>query len=204
MKKTLFISLAVALTIAACSDNNSKSYKSTGPYYGGETADDGYILPAMPDPKTNDKTLLGVDSNNNGIRDDVEIYIYNRFQGYTNSKVEREIAKQWARRAQQTLISPETAYEDGKDKLTDRVLSCQWYYYDTYLQNIRGFNNREAYRKQHDVFDAEFKDIVYNTKDRLKAYFRYNESMSGHVFEGYKHVKEACDFDPDPLIEGTL
>jgi hypothetical protein len=203
MKKTLFISLAIALTIIACSDNNSKSYKSTGPYYGGERADDRYILPAMPDAKTNDKTLLGIDSNDNGIRDDVEIYIYNRFQGYTNSKVEREIAKQYVKAYQQLLISPETAYEDKKYEIEERVIDCEYYYYDVYLKNV-DFQKYLQYTKQHRVSNAEFKDIVFNTKDRLKTYFRYNESLSGHVFAGRKRTKEACDFDPDPLIEGTL
>ena len=35
----------------------------------------GYILPPEPDPKLNNATLLGVDSNHNGIRDDVERFI---------------------------------------------------------------------------------------------------------------------------------
>lgn len=34
-------------------------------------------LPPAPDPKLNDETLAGIDTNNNGIRDDVEIAIYN-------------------------------------------------------------------------------------------------------------------------------
>lgn len=34
-------------------------------------------LPAQPDPAENNKTLAGIDANNNGIRDDVEIAIYN-------------------------------------------------------------------------------------------------------------------------------
>ena len=38
--------------------------------------EDGYILPPKPDSKINDSTLLGVDSNNNGVRDDVEIKIF--------------------------------------------------------------------------------------------------------------------------------
>jgi hypothetical protein len=197
----LSIILTIVLSLTSCSSNDNNNSKTT--YHGGETID-GYTLPPMPNSKTNDETLLGTDTNDNGIRDDVEIYIYNRFQGYVNSKVEREIAKQWARRAQQTLISPETAYEDKKYELTDKVLSCQFYYYNTYLQNIKGFANRESYRSKHDIYDPEFKDIIYNTKDRLKTFFRYNKSMSGHVFKDYPHIKENCDFDPDPLIEGTL
>jgi hypothetical protein len=158
----------------------------------------------MPDEDLNDSTLLGIDANNNSIRDDVEIYIYNRFQGYVNSKVEREIAKQWAKRAQQTLISPETAYEDGKHELTERAISCEYYYYKQYLKDIPDFATRQAYRLKHEVFNAEFQDVVFSTKERLKAYFRYNKSMSGHVFKDYPNTKETCDFDPDPLIEGTL
>jgi hypothetical protein len=40
---------------------------------------DGYDEPPIPDREENEKTLLGVDSNNNGLRDDVEIWI-NRTQ----------------------------------------------------------------------------------------------------------------------------
>lgn len=39
----------------------------------------GHTLPPEPDPAINNSTLLGIDSNNNGVRDDVEIYIYKRF-----------------------------------------------------------------------------------------------------------------------------
>ncbi len=36
---------------------------------------DGIVLPPEPDPTTNDATLAGVDSNNSGVRDDVELMI---------------------------------------------------------------------------------------------------------------------------------
>jgi hypothetical protein len=203
-----FVKLLIVLTVIlsfifySLNSNNKTNSSSTDLYHGGETID-GYTLPPMPNPTQNDETLLGIDTNSNGIRDDVEIYIYNRFQGYTNSKVEREIAMQWAKRAQQTLISPETAYEDKKYELTDKVLSCQFYYYNKYLEDV-DFQEWLKYIKQHDIFNAEFEDIIYNTKERLEAYFKYNQSMSGHVFEDYKYTKDSCDFDPDPLIEGTL
>jgi hypothetical protein len=198
--------LMLLLALTSCSDNktsNSSGSTGTGGYQGGETVD-GYTLPPKPPKTQNDATLLGIDTNNNSIRDDVEIYIYNRFQGYTNSKVEREIAMQWAKTAQQLIQSPESAYEDKKHKISERTLSCQWYYYGAYLKNV-SYEEGLKYRIEHDIFNAEFKDAVFNTKERLKAYFRYNKSMSGHVFsDDYFNAKEDCDFDPDPLIEGTL
>ena len=45
-----------------------------------ETKD--YKLPPEPDPKINNSTLLGIDSNNNGVRDDVERWIYETYDEY--------------------------------------------------------------------------------------------------------------------------
>jgi hypothetical protein len=206
MKSLLKLSLVTvtALLFISCSGDKSSNTLSTTTTSASNPENFSMpdTLPPMPNSKENDKTLLGIDTNSNGIRDDVEIYIYNRFQGYTNSKVEREMAMQWARRAQQTLISPETAYEDKKYELTDKVLSCE-YYYRTYLKDV-SYKEGLAYRMEHKIFNAEFKDTVFNTKERLKAYFRYNESMSGHVFKDYPHIKDNCDFDVDALIEGRL
>lgn len=39
-----------------------------------------YTLPPEPDPKINNSTLLGIDSNNNGVRDDVERWIYMEYK----------------------------------------------------------------------------------------------------------------------------
>ncbi|MDR1614894.1 MAG: hypothetical protein LBS26_04910 [Campylobacteraceae bacterium] len=197
--------LILLLVLTSCSDNKtSSSSGSTGAsgYQGGETVD-GYTLPPMPPKTQNDETLLGIDTNSNGIRDDVEIYIYNRFQGYTNSKVEREIAMQYAKTANEMITSPETAYEDKKYELLFKAIDCEWYYYDTYLANV-SYEEGLKYRIEHRIFNPEFKDVVYNTKDRLKAFFRYNKSMSGHVFKDRPIIKGSCNFDPDPLIEGIL
>jgi hypothetical protein len=40
----------------------------------------GHVLPPEPDPAVNDSTLLGVDANNNGVRDDVERWIYEEYK----------------------------------------------------------------------------------------------------------------------------
>jgi hypothetical protein len=197
--------LILSLILISCSEDKSSnnSQTKTAGYKGGETVD-GYTLPPMPPKSANDAMLLGIDTNNNSIRDDVEIYIYNRFQGYTNSKVEREIAMQYARTATQLIQSPETAYEDRKYELVGRVNDCASYYYDTYVGKDATFNEWLKYSLEHEVLDERLDDAIFNTKDRLKAYFKFNASLSGHVYEDRTVVKEACDFDPDPLIEGTL
>jgi len=43
---------------------------------------DGHRLPPKPDPKINNSTLLGLDINNNGVRDDVERWIYEHYKEY--------------------------------------------------------------------------------------------------------------------------
>jgi hypothetical protein len=42
----------------------------------------GYRLPPAPDPAVNNATLLGIDSNNNSVRDDVERWIYETYKEY--------------------------------------------------------------------------------------------------------------------------
>jgi hypothetical protein len=204
--------VALALTcITSCGggkSSNGNSDSSSGANPNTDTSNPGnfsmgdyYIPPIMPNPITSDLTLLGVDSNNNGVRDDVENYIYDRFKGYKNYKVEREIAMQFARAAQQWIQNPENGYKDKKYMLTHRVIACQWYYYDMYLENTEDFSIYMEYYNQHKIIDADFKDAVFNTKQRLKAYFKYNESLSGHVFDSYPKTKEACDFGIDAILE---
>ena len=40
----------------------------------------GHRLPPEPDPKVNNATLLGIDVNDNGVRDDVERWIYETYK----------------------------------------------------------------------------------------------------------------------------
>ena len=68
------------------------------------TLDDvlGKILP--PDPGVNaDKTIAGIDANNNGISDDVELAI---FKAYPNSAKTRAVLLQYALALQLEMIQP--------------------------------------------------------------------------------------------------
>lgn len=42
----------------------------------------GHVLPPEPDPTLNNSTVLGIDVNDNGIRDDVERWIYSTYDKY--------------------------------------------------------------------------------------------------------------------------
>lgn len=54
---------------------------------------DGFPEPAIPDPKENDKTLLGIDSDDNGIRDDIDIWINRTGTNYNERMALRQVAR---------------------------------------------------------------------------------------------------------------
>ena len=162
----------------------------------------GYILPPEPDETLNNSTMLGIDSNDNGVRDDVERYIVKRFQGFENALVDRGVALQYAKATQTIIQNPEMAYVHNIYEIMDNAMACEWYYYDTHLENIKGFRNRELYRQKHKIFDTELKDEVFNTRERLEAYLKYNDSLSGHMYPSLPHTKEKCDFEVDALLGG--
>jgi hypothetical protein len=95
---TFFLASTLALTLNGCDGKKSNSNSSTSstdttmpdtdttkhPYsYGyeceGDVVVNGYMLPPCPDPKINDSTLLGIDTNNNNVRDDVERWLIVRY-----------------------------------------------------------------------------------------------------------------------------
>ncbi|MDQ7083807.1 MAG: hypothetical protein Q9M36_02265 [Sulfurovum sp.] len=61
--------------------------------------------------------VLGVDVNNNGVRDEVERWIYKEMPTYHHSKIERVIAMQQAKAYQMTLIDP----TNKEDKVVNAI-----------------------------------------------------------------------------------
>ena len=68
------------------------------------TADDaaGTHLPPVPDPKKNDATRAGVDANHNGIRDDVELALFQEYPASSSLSI-RAAALQYAKALQRYL-----------------------------------------------------------------------------------------------------
>ncbi len=155
----------------------------------------GYTLPPEPDPKINNATLLGVDSNNNGIRDDVERFIIKKYKDH--HKAVTEIGFQIARAYQKILANPLDWEENHK--LLDWATDCNFYYKD----HSKYFN--EPTLIKHYIIDDTFKNLQLNTKSRVKAYLLYDRQLSGGVYRlaKSKEMKEHCSQEVLDLVGGA-
>ena len=132
---------------------------------------EGHLLPHEPDNP--DDTLLGVDKNANGVRDEVERWIY-KTQYYTHSKINIAITMQKAKFYQMALIDPKNT-NDTVHKASKRHGNC-----DSYYKESRNIPLGEGGKPMS--FSIIIKDKYFNTKKRLKTYMEYNYSLSGRVF----------------------
>jgi len=153
---------------------------------------DGHTLPPEPDEGLNKATLLGIDVNNNGVRDDVERWIYLEMEiqnGYP--KIERAIGMQDAKAHQYILSDLENKDDKGVDAITASSDCWTWYEY------IKGSEDIGAERR----FSLAMEDKVYNTKKRLISYSKFNASLSGRIFGTVPtlQTKYQCTFDIDKL-----
>jgi hypothetical protein len=80
--------------------------------------------------------------------------------------------------------------------------SCLFYYYNEYLSanNITSSRDALLFISENEVIDPALNDAIFNNRDRIKAYYKFNASLSGRILEGYPNVKESCEFDIDPII----
>ncbi len=153
----------------------------------------GYRLPPMPDEKLNNKTLLGIDSNSNGVRDDVERYLLNKYKDH--HKIVSEIALQSGRAFQIVLEHPENARETYKH--ISNALHCNMYFKDDadYYGDPILINEY--------ITDYKFEDIQLNTRERIEAYLEHNRNLSGSVLRMPTALesKAQCDFNVTELLK---
>ena len=149
----------------------------------------GHDLPPEPDPKINNSTLLGIDTNNNDVRDDVERWIYKTYKD--KHPIHIDIAMQAARAYKKVLKTPEKAKEIHP--ILDARAWCEGYYkiYAKY------FN--EPLLVSQDVATKYFrKKIYFNTKERMDAYIQYDTLLSGDTYSTPavdKNMSSYCDFN---------
>jgi hypothetical protein len=153
----------------------------------------GYTLPPKPDPKINNATLLGIDSNHNGVRDDVERYIIKRFaKDPKYPKTKTAIAMQYAWAEQKILENPTI----DSNKYIDDVIDCQFFWFSVKTKKMPTLEAIKYAKKHQAIGDADLKDKIFNTRERIKREFEFNKACSGHIFNGrhesIKNCQRAC------------
>ena len=131
----------------------------------------GHRLPPEPDPTINNSTLLGIDTNNNGVRDDVERKIYEKYP----KKLHRALLMDGAKALQRVT----TDFTDKESALN--------------IENNLG-NTSDCYiylsrtDKELDSYDFQYvkilEDLTFNTKERIRKYLDYNIALSGGSYGG--------------------
>ena len=152
----------------------------------------GHLLPPEPDPQVNNSTLLGIDVNNNDVRDDVERWIYETYKD--KHPIHIDIAMQAGRAYKKVLENPEKAKEIRK--IVNAPLFCGWYYQN----DAEEFNDPTLV---HERIDTPVESKYFNTKERQDVYWQYDKLLSGEVYDLPKarDRKSFCDFNTSTYKE---
>ena len=155
----------------------------------------GHHLPPEPDSKRNNATLLGVDSNNNGVRDDVERFIYEKYKG--KHPVNAAVAMQAAKAYHILMKNPVKAANELHDKM-NAALYCEFYY----SNDAKYFG--EEILIPRDINTKAFRQgLIFNTKDRKDAFYLYNATLSGGAYSlpKSKELKAFCSDDVKEVMK---
>lgn len=116
---------------------------------------DGSHLPPAPDPDQMDATIAGVDANDNGIRDDVELAIFQKYP--TSSATSTDVR------------SAELQYAmDLQIQVTQVVDTATWM--AAIQQTDRSYECLDSVSSDSDTLEKEVEGLVLNTKERNDTY----------------------------------
>jgi hypothetical protein len=152
----------------------------------------GHVLPPEPDPAINNSTLLGIDSNSNGVRDDMERYIV---KTYGKEEITIQIGFQVSRAYDTVIEHPENAWETYK--VLDAALDCE-----SYFRNYANMFGDPILIKNRLSNSKLFKSLQLNTKERIRGYLLHDKKLSGGVFDltEISKLKSKCSFHVDTLL----
>ena len=147
----------------------------------------GHTLPPEPDPVENDATLGGVDSNNNGVRDDVERNIYATYP----VKLQRALLMDGATVFQEIMKKPADEAKETQKGIS-RHIHC-----DIYMMRL----NKDLIEDDF-LSTKELEYIVITTKERVRKYLDYNISLSGGNFasKNSDYNKEECSEEIQKIL----
>ncbi len=158
----------------------------------------GHTLPPEPDKTVNDSTLLGIDINSNGVRDDVERWIYERYKD--KHPIHIDIAMQAGRAYKKVLETPERAKEIHD--VINKSLYCELYYRS--CVDYININEKRILNEQDRIHGKFFRKKVYfNTRERERQYIQYDTLLSGDSYTLIRcsKRKQLCDFNTSKYEE---
>lgn len=123
---------------------------------------DGELEPPFPSKKENNRTLLGLDVNKNGIRDDIDIWINYVGRDSNHRMALRQLAREEVKRMLAGASKNTEAYNQIAKDIWDGLL-CTSYF------ELKGYDDNQAP-------SFLMSNLVYNTDLREKAYERFHES----------------------------
>jgi hypothetical protein len=149
----------------------------------------GYKLPPQPDLKESDTTLEGIDTNSNGIRDDVERKIIKK---YSHNKLATALLLSGAKQYQAVLEQPLSNAQEIRKEIS-RYINCRVY--------LARFNSEID--SDNFLVTRILKDMVYTTRDRTERFLEYNYALSGDSYGGGidEWAKSSCDKEVQEVLE---
>jgi hypothetical protein len=181
--------LIVMVLLSGCSQSDGNSTSGDSKAEQEVIVINGHTLPPEPDPAINNATLLGVDVNKNGVRDDVERWIFKTYE----HPIVQAVAMQNARAFQIILADPSKARDTVK--FTEATTDCSGYY--------EYQDSRHIISKRKDLHE-ESRAIVLNTRERSRAYYEFNQALSGGIYPArpWDTLKDSCDFNETKIERG--
>lgn len=144
-------------------------------------------LPPTPGPE-NDLTIAGVDSDEDGVRDDIQRHIG---LSYSSDEASRLALMDVAKALQLILIQAESKDASYENLLRfERAFECTVYVMDeNYVRAV-----------------GEIISQQMSTRERTARYSRFHEQIAGVVSKGSKYSEfyKSCSFDAKTLMEYEL
>ena len=148
----------------------------------------GYMLPIEPEQEANNASLIGIDINSNGVRDDVERKIIKKY----SKKLHIELLMDGARQFQK-IMDQSTGNAIDLQKNMSRIIACE-----IYLGRV------DIEIRSDDFESIEYlENNTFNNPERVRKYLDYNSALSGGVYgnTGDAYKKESCSQETVTVLE---
>jgi len=163
--------VTATITLTVTDNSNSSDEFSTTVTI---TELDAALLPPMPtEPELG---LTGTDSDNDGIRDDLEIAIYNI---YPLSKDNREVTRNAALVFRNVLVTGDSTDDLDDGDTSEELAKLVWCY---------NFHTELDSRKER----AKIKALTFNTQERLDAFEKYKMGRNGTAQRTVEATFDEC------------